>query len=172
MSACNCGCTTARRPSAPPPWTCWRTGWSERWRRWRTARSARSARLELIGPRERERVLRGWNATTVEVPETTLAGLLTAQAARTPDAAAVVAQGVPVLTYRELDARAGRLARLLAERGVGPESVVAVSVPRSVELMVALLAVVRAGAAYLPLDPDHPPAGVARSSPMRRRPSC
>ncbi|RDI34854.1 non-ribosomal peptide synthetase [Lentzea flaviverrucosa] len=72
-----------------------------------------------------------------------------------PDAPAVECDGV-VLTYAELDARAGRLARVLADKGVGPEDVVAVAVPRSAELVVALLAIVRAGAAYLPLDPDYP----------------
>ncbi|SDG84175.1 amino acid adenylation domain-containing protein [Lentzea fradiae] len=72
-----------------------------------------------------------------------------------PDAPAVECDGA-VLTYAELDARAGRLAAALTGRGVGPEDVVAVAVPRSAELVVALLAIVRAGAAYLPLDPDHP----------------
>ncbi|HUQ58534.1 AMP-binding protein, partial [Lentzea sp.] len=72
-----------------------------------------------------------------------------------PDVPAVECDGV-VLTYAELDAHADRLARALASRGVGPEDVVAVAVPRSIELVVALLAIVRAGAAYLPLDPDYP----------------
>ncbi|HEX7306424.1 amino acid adenylation domain-containing protein [Lentzea sp.] len=72
-----------------------------------------------------------------------------------PDVPAVEYDGV-VLTYAELDVRAGVLARALASRGAGPETVVAVAVPRSVELVVALLAIVRTGAAYLPLDPDYP----------------
>ncbi|MDX3659252.1 amino acid adenylation domain-containing protein [Streptomyces sp. ID05-26A] len=72
-----------------------------------------------------------------------------------PDAPAVECDGV-VLTYAELSDRASRLASALGDRGVGPEDVVAVAVPRSAELVVALLAIVRAGAAYLPLDPDYP----------------
>lgn len=74
---------------------------------------------------------------------------------KAPDQPAVMAAG-RVLTYRELDAEAGSLARDLADRGAGPETVVALSVRRTVDLAVAMLAVVKAGAAYLPLDPDHP----------------
>ncbi|MEU1090232.1 amino acid adenylation domain-containing protein [Streptomyces sp. NPDC005892] len=82
----------------------------------------------------------------------TLPDLFAAQAARTPDAVALVCADAS-LTYAELDAKAGRLARLLAAKGVGPDTIVAVAVPRSVELLVALYAVHRTGAAYLPIDP-------------------
>ncbi|MFC5286576.1 amino acid adenylation domain-containing protein [Actinokineospora guangxiensis] len=85
----------------------------------------------------------------------TLAEAVAARAAETPEATAVECDGV-VLTHAELDARAARLAGALAAGGIGPGTVVAVAVPRSVELVVALLGVVRAGAAYLPLDPDYP----------------
>ncbi|AQS67067.1 hypothetical protein B1H29_09165 [Streptomyces pactum] len=97
---------------------------------------------------------------SVHNPPTTLPELFSAQVARTPDAVAIVADGT-VLTYAELDARTERLARALAARGAGPETVVAVSVPRSVELVLALYAVHRTGAAYLPLDPGHPAERVA-----------
>ncbi|MEU4241667.1 amino acid adenylation domain-containing protein [Actinoplanes sp. NPDC026619] len=89
------------------------------------------------------------------VAETTLPQLFAAAARRTPDAVALVFEGVE-LTYAELDDRVARLAGSLRERGVGPGSVVAVAIPRSIDLVVALHAVQRAGAAYLPIDPSHP----------------
>ncbi|GHF71769.1 amino acid adenylation domain-containing protein/non-ribosomal peptide synthase protein (TIGR01720 family) [Amycolatopsis bartoniae] len=90
-----------------------------------------------------------------EVPETTLAELFEAQVARTPDATAVVFEGVS-LTYAELEARASGLARQLAAAGVGPDRVVGIRLDRSLELVVSLLAVLKAGGAYLPLDPSYP----------------
>ena len=86
-----------------------------------------------------------WNDTAVVVPRVTLPELFAAQVGRSPGAVAV-AFGDVELSYRELDERAGRLARVLAGRGVGPESVVAVLMERSAELVVALLAVLKAGA--------------------------
>ncbi|MFE6779728.1 amino acid adenylation domain-containing protein [Streptomyces sp. NPDC057702] len=85
----------------------------------------------------------------------TLPELLGAQAARTPERPALVA-GDERLSYAELDAAATRLAHLLAARGAGPERTVAVALPRSSDLVITLLAVLRTGAAYLPLDLDHP----------------
>ncbi|MFJ9563741.1 amino acid adenylation domain-containing protein [Streptomyces fuscichromogenes] len=93
--------------------------------------------------------------TAGQLPAATLAGLFGEQAARTPLAVAVVS-GAERLTYAELDGRVERLARVLAGRGVGPDAVVAVALPRSVDLVVTLLAVHRAGAAYLPLDLGYP----------------
>ncbi|MEY7981673.1 AMP-binding protein, partial [Streptomyces pilosus] len=81
-------------------------------------------------------------------------------AARTPDATAVDTPGGR-LSYRELDARADRLARLLTDRGVGPEDLVAVAMHRSAELVTALVATFKAGAGYLPVDPAYPADRVA-----------
>ncbi|WP_395297048.1 amino acid adenylation domain-containing protein [Kitasatospora hibisci] len=111
--------------------------------------------LEVLSPAERGRVLAEWNDTARPVADRRVHELFAEQAARTPQATAVVSAGVE-LSYAELDARADRLAALLAARGAGPERLVAVALPRSAELLVALLAVLKSGAAYLPLDPDHP----------------
>ncbi|MQY25999.1 non-ribosomal peptide synthase/polyketide synthase [Nocardia aurantia] len=112
------------------------------------------ASIDILGP-ERESVLRRWNRTAVDVPDTTLAGLFEAQVARTPDRVAVVCRNTD-LTYRQLDVRATQLARTLKSRGVGPDTVVAVALPRSADLLVALVAVLKAGGAYLPIDPAYP----------------
>ncbi|WEO94731.1 amino acid adenylation domain-containing protein [Streptomyces sp. FXJ1.172] len=116
--------------------------------------------VELLSQDERARVLGEWNDTAQEVAEVTLPELLQAQAARTPGADALVCDG-GVVSYRELHGRANRLARLLAGRGIGPERVVALVMPRCAEQVVALLAVLKAGAAYLPVDPDYPAERIA-----------
>ncbi|MGW0669380.1 amino acid adenylation domain-containing protein [Streptomyces sp. NPDC002746] len=112
--------------------------------------------LDFIGPDERHQLLEGWNGAITASPEAGLAELFAAQAARTPDAIAVV-DGDRELTYAELDADANRLARHLVGLGVRPESVVAVLMERSADLLTGLLAVVKAGGVYAPLntaDPD------------------
>ncbi|MBX7266433.1 amino acid adenylation domain-containing protein [Micromonospora sp. Llam7] len=118
------------------------------------------AQLDLLDPAERDLLLAKVNDTVAPTPQATITGLVEAQAARTPDEVAVVAEGES-LTYRELTARAARLAHELGGRGVGPESVVAVSLPRSADLVVALLAILRAGGAYLPVDPRYPSSRTA-----------
>src|SRR5207247_7748872 len=83
-----------------------------------------------------------------------------AQVARTPRAPAVLFQG-GALTYAELEARANRLAHELIERGAAPEQIVALALPRSVDIVVAQLAVAKAGAAFLPVDPAYPAERIA-----------
>ncbi|WP_024933944.1 non-ribosomal peptide synthetase [Actinomadura welshii] len=121
---------------------------------------ARVGAVEALDAAERDRLLRVWNDTAVDVPALTIPELFAAQVERAPDADAVAADGVRI-SYRELDARANRLARLLVRHGTGPESVVAVAMERGVDLTVALLGVVKAGAAYLLLDADHPAERIA-----------
>ncbi|MCE7003594.1 amino acid adenylation domain-containing protein [Kibdelosporangium philippinense] len=113
------------------------------------------ARLEPLSPAEFHAVVEVPNATAHPVPDTTLVELFSAQAGRTPDATAVVYEDSS-LTYREFDARVDELAGQLAARGVRPGSIVGVHLDRSLELIIALHAVQRAGAAYLPLDPSYP----------------
>ncbi|PIM71575.1 hypothetical protein CTU88_16110 [Streptomyces sp. JV178] len=91
----------------------------------------------------------------VELPDTSLVDMFAAQAALTPDRVALGGDGTE-LTYRELDDRVCSLANALMRRGAGPEQIVGIRLPRSVDLVVAILAVLRTGAAYLPLDPDYP----------------
>ncbi|MBV7697295.1 non-ribosomal peptide synthetase [Streptomyces sp. TRM70350] len=119
------------------------------------AASARTVGVDLLLPAERAALVAGWETTRDPVPNETIADMLTAQVARTPDAVALVF-GERALTYAELDAHINRLARLLLARGAGPEKVVALALPRSIEMVAALFAVLRTGAAYLPLDLDHP----------------
>ncbi|MGW0583930.1 non-ribosomal peptide synthetase, partial [Streptomyces sp. NPDC002920] len=120
-----------------------------------TAPHQQISTVEVLDPAERHRVLVEWNDTAREAPAATLPELFQAQASRTPDATALVFEDVE-LSYAELNARANRLARLLIDRGVGPESLVAVMMHRSADLVVALLAVTKAGGTYLPIDPDYP----------------
>jgi amino acid adenylation domain-containing protein len=97
-----------------------------------------------------------WNRTEADYPRSsTIADLFAAQAARTPDAVAVIAQGRS-LTYRELDERANRLAHGLQQLGVKPDTLVGVAMGRSETLVVSLLGILKAGGAYVPLDPAYP----------------
>ncbi|UGT45855.1 amino acid adenylation domain-containing protein [Nocardia yamanashiensis] len=103
---------------------------------------------------DEHRLLRQWNETSQAVP-VTLPQLLTRAAAYDPDLAAVVGEHT-TLTYRDLAAQANRLARNLIRAGIGPEDVVAVGLPRSVEWVIAVCAVAHTGAAFLPVDPNTP----------------
>ena len=120
----------------------------------------RVGELEVVSEAERERILGEWNDTGVAVEERTLPSFVEEQAGCSPGAVAVVC-GERELSYAELDRRANRLARYLVSRGAGPERVVALALPRGELMVVALLAVMKAGAAYLPVDPDYPAARIA-----------
>ncbi|SEQ85819.1 non-ribosomal peptide synthase domain TIGR01720/amino acid adenylation domain-containing protein [Streptomyces radiopugnans] len=112
-------------------------------------------RLEILSPEQREQLLTGWNDTDRPVSAGTVPALFAERAAAFADRPAVVSDRVTV-DYATLADRANRLARLLIERGVGPEDRVALVLPRSIGLTTALLAVMTAGAAYVPVDPNHP----------------
>ncbi|ONI88959.1 non-ribosomal peptide synthetase [Actinosynnema sp. ALI-1.44] len=114
--------------------------------------------IPALTPAEQNR-LAEWNDTAHPVVPVTFPELVEAQVARTPDAVALHFDG-GTMTYAELNARANRLARHLLERGAGPERIVAVMVPRSVEIIVAELAVAKTGAAFLPVDPAYPQARI------------
>ncbi|MFE7231397.1 amino acid adenylation domain-containing protein [Streptomyces sp. NPDC057596] len=112
--------------------------------------------VDVLSAPERRRVLVEWNDTARgDVVPVTFPQLLAASVERDPDAVALV-HGEESLSYRETDERANRLARLLIDAGAGPERLVALVLPRSVDMVVAQLAVLKAGGAYLPVDPDYP----------------
>src|SRR5947207_1430256 len=112
--------------------------------------------LNLLAEAEQKQILFRWNATETEFSKTAcLHQLFEEQAARTPEAVALVF-GSDSLTYRELNERANQLAHQLGSLGVGSESVVALLMERSLEMVISLLAVLKAGGAYLPLDPSYP----------------
>jgi amino acid adenylation domain-containing protein len=116
----------------------------------------RVSELELLSPRERARIVEAWNATEAGYPaDRCIHALFEAQAARTPDAVAVVHEDAS-LTYGALNERANRLAHHLQRRGVGPEVRVGLCLERGVEMVAAILAVLKAGGTYVPLDPAYP----------------
>jgi amino acid adenylation domain-containing protein len=117
---------------------------------------ARLDELPLLTRAEREQLIVSWNETCKEFPaERSVQELFEAQVAARPDALAVVSDQEQ-LTFAELNRRANRLAHFLVSRGMGPESLVGVCLERSAEMIVALLGIFKAGAAYLPLDPSLP----------------
>ena len=109
----------------------------------------------VIGEEEHRRLVSGWNQTSGEVPDERLPALVRRWAAETPDAVAVEFEDLR-LTYSQLHKRSVRLARALIAYGVKPGDIVGVALPRSERLLTTLLAVMRTGAAYLPLDLDSP----------------
>ncbi|MGH3972030.1 MAG: non-ribosomal peptide synthetase [Pseudonocardiaceae bacterium] len=119
----------------------------------------RVSRVDVLSVREREQLLVEWNDTAVEVEKTTLLKLFTAQVTRTPHAVAVVC-GTESVTYAELNERACRLADHLIKCGSGPERGVGVRLDRSVDLVVALVGVLRTGAAFVALEPEWPTARI------------
>ncbi len=124
----------------------------------------RVSELPLLGAMERHRLIAEAGDTApafrVDAGQVRLQDPFEAQAARTPDAIALVG-GEERLTYRQLDARANRLAHRLRDLGVGPESLVGIAMRRSAELVVAILATLKAGGAYVPLDPEYPAGRLA-----------
>ena len=113
------------------------------------------AELDAVPAAARARVVDEWNRTDAPLADATLVDPFEARAAASPDAVALIA-GERTVAYGELEERANRLARLLREEGAGAESVVGIHLDRSPEFAVAVLAILKAGAAYLPLDPAYP----------------
>jgi amino acid adenylation domain-containing protein len=112
--------------------------------------------IPLLTPVERKRILEEWNATEAPIPtDRCVHELFEAKAARTPDDVAIVGVSGAV-TYRALNARANRLARLLRNHGVGPESLVGIAVERSPTMVLGLLATLKAGGGVVALDPTYP----------------
>ncbi|MFE0649509.1 amino acid adenylation domain-containing protein [Streptomyces sp. NPDC059534] len=118
--------------------------------------AVRVSAVGLLSTREREAVLHTWQGKRAEYSRRPVHQLVSAQARRTPDALAAVSGGGQALTYEELDRRSDTLARHLRRRGLLHEDVVGVAFERHVDVLVACLAVSKAGGAYLPLDPGHP----------------
>ncbi|WP_440096949.1 lichenysin non-ribosomal peptide synthetase LicA [Bacillus paralicheniformis] len=117
---------------------------------------ARLSELSLLDEAEKRRIVQNWNETRLAVLEDkTVHELFEAQVLRTPDHGAAVYNGVK-WTYKELNARANRLARLLIEKGVRPEQRIGIMVKPSLEMAAGVIAILKAGAAYVPIDPGYP----------------
>ena len=116
--------------------------------------------LDILAPAERRLIVEDWNATAHAVARDSFPTLFAARVATAPAAPAIVF-GEETLSYGELDARAEGLAHRLIGAGIGPEDIVAVALPRSPAMVAAVIGVLKAGAAYLPLDPDYPPERLA-----------
>ncbi|MFD6341692.1 amino acid adenylation domain-containing protein [Streptomyces sp. NPDC060131] len=117
--------------------------------------------IDTLPTTEREALTHGHNRTAVDVPALSAPALFGTWVATTPDAPAILRADGSALSYRELDARAARLAGHLRDAGIGPESRVALVLPRSVDQVVAVLGVLRAGAVFVPVDPSYPADRIA-----------
>ena len=111
--------------------------------------------MQLLNDEERREALHGSYSETQQIQHTTLPEWFEQQVALNPEAIAVTSEGSE-LTYGQLNEHANRLAHYLIRHRVGPEDLVALALPRSVEMVVGILAVLKSGAAYLPLDPEYP----------------
>lgn len=112
-------------------------------------------KLPMLGNDESNQILDQWNSTQAEIPETTVHALFEEQAARSPDATALIYSGRSV-SYDELNRRANKVAHLLRARGISRDTLVGVCMERSFEMVIALLAVLKSGGAYVPIDPTYP----------------
>ena len=111
---------------------------------------------EVMSEEERYRILVEWNETRVEYPkDKTIQDLFEEQVERSPESIAVV-YGDMQLTYQELNERANQLAHYLRKKGVGRETLVGLSLNRSIEMVIGILGIIKAGGAYVPLDPEYP----------------
>jgi pristinamycin I synthase 3 and 4 len=117
-------------------------------------------RMELLGEREWRQILEEWNQTAQVTPEATLVDLFEKQVRKTPEKVAVVC-GAEELRYRDLNERANRLAHLLIGKEIGPGDVVGLAIERSLEMLISLLGILKAGAAYLPIDANYPVERIA-----------
>src|ERR1051326_5583807 len=116
----------------------------------------RISQLPLLTPQERHQLLTQWNDTKTTYPiDSCVHHLFEEQAARKPRALAIQ-YGPKTLTYGELNVRANQLAHYLKRFQIGPDTRVGVCLERSIDLVISFLAIVKAGAAYVPLDPDYP----------------
>ncbi len=114
------------------------------------------AELELITKAEKEQMLKALNSTNAAYPKNkTIHELFEEQVEKTPDNVAVVL-GTKALTYEELNRRSNQLARLLRKKGAGSENIVAIMAERSIEMIVGIIGILKAGSAYLPIDPEYP----------------
>jgi len=112
--------------------------------------------LEILTKKERQEILIDFNNTKADYPkDKTIHQLFEEQAERTPESIAVVYEG-DNLTYKELNERANQLARVLRDKGVSADSIVAIMVEHSLEMIVGIMGILKAGGAYLPIDPEYP----------------